>query len=137
MQGAVSGETCAVKLYDTRRNGSVSAYFHEKCCLQALQTRASVVCFMVAGRLQDTLYPGIGTSFAGKPVSNLSGAQYRAAKKALDSVHAVGVCHEDIRLSNILFALDGSCLLADFARCVQGASQDEMKREHLEMSKLR
>ena len=81
--------------------------------------------------------PVIVTSFAGKPVSNLSGAQFRAVKKALDSVHAVGVCHGDIRLSNILFALDGSCRLADFAHCVQGASQDQMKREHLELSKLR
>lgn len=137
MQGAVAGETCAVKLYDTRRNGSISAYFHEKCCLQALQTRASVVRFMVAGRLQDTLYPVIVTSFAGKPVSKLSGAQFRAAKKALDSVHAVGVCHGDIRLSNILFALDRSCLLAHFAHCVQGASQEQMKREHLELLNLR
>ncbi|KAA6418757.1 MAG: hypothetical protein FRX49_11245 [Trebouxia sp. A1-2] len=105
-QGAVAGETCAVKLYDSRRNESVSAYFHEKCCLQALQTRASVVRFMVAGRLQDTVYPVTVTSFAGKPVSNLSRAQFRAAKEALDSVHAIGVCHGDIRRSNIIFALD-------------------------------
>ncbi|KAL0043295.1 hypothetical protein WJX79_000713 [Trebouxia sp. C0005] len=104
--GAVAGETCAVKLYDSRRNESVSAYFHEKCCLQALQTRASVVRFMVAGRLQDTVYPVTVTSFAGKPVSNLSRAQFRAAKEALDSVHAIGVCHGDIRRSNIIFALD-------------------------------
>lgn len=95
-----------MKLYDSRRNESVSAYFHEKCCLQALQTRASVVRFMVAGRLQDTVYPVTVTSFAGKPVSNLSRAQFRAAKEALDSVHAIGVCHGDIRRSNIIFALD-------------------------------
>ena len=65
---------------------------------------------MVVGRLQDTLYPAIVTSFAGKPVSNLSRAQLRASKEALDGVHTVGVYHGNIRLSNILFALETTCI---------------------------
>ena len=58
MQGLVAGKECTVKLYDSRRPGGLSVYFHEKShCLQA---QAFVVCFIkMAGRLQDTSYPCI------------------------------------------------------------------------------
>ena len=136
VQGGVAGEKCAVKLYDTRRPGGLIAYFHEKRCLQALQTRASIVCFKTAGRLQNTLYPCVVTSFAGQPVSKLSYAQRRAAIEALGSLHAIGVCHGDIRLPNILFKQDGSCLFADLAHCVMESSKDEQQREKLQLSNL-
>ena len=126
MQGAVAGEVCVVKLYDTRRNESISAYFPEKRCLQALQTRASVVRFMVCR--MDSISGIASQQSVGCPIS--------CSQEGIGH-HAVGVCHGDIRLSNIFLALDGSCRLADFAHCVQGASQDQMKREHLELSKLR
>ena len=29
LAGALAGETCVVKLYDSRRNGSISVYFRE------------------------------------------------------------------------------------------------------------
>lgn len=125
-----------MKLYDSQRSGSLKAYFQEKRCLQALDTRASVVHFNMAGRLQDTLYPCIATYFAGKPVRKLSCAQRSAARKALNSLHAVGACHGDIRLSNILFDEDGSCLLADLAHCVMDSTKYQQQLDRLQLSKL-
>lgn len=136
MQGAVAGKECAVKLYDSQRPGGLSVYFHEKHCLQALENRAFVVRFKMAGRLQDTSYPCIVTAFAGKPVSKLSHAQRRTANEALTSLHAIGACHGDIRLPNFLFKQDDSCLLADLAHCVMDSSQDQWRREKLQLSKL-
>ena len=136
MQGAVAGKKCAVKLYDTQRSGGLSVFFHEKHCLQALENRACIVHFKMAGRLQDALYPCIVTEFAGKPVSKLSRAQRRAANEALTSLHAVGACHGDIRLPNFLFQEDGSCLLADLAHCVMKSSQDQQQHEKLQLSRL-
>lgn len=136
MQGGVAGKRCAVKLYDSQRPGSLKAYFQEKRCLQALDMRASVVHLRMAGRLQDTLYPCIATCFAGKPVRKLSRAQRSAASKALNSLHAVGACHGDIRLSNILFDEDGSCLLADLAHCIMDATKDQQQLEKLQLSNL-
>ena len=136
MQGAVAGTECAVKLYDNQRPGGLSVYFHEKHCLQVLETQASVVRFKMAGRLQDTSYPCIVTAFAGKPVSKLSRAERHAANEALTSLHAIGACHGDIRLPNFLFKQDGSCLLADLAHCVLKSSQDQQECEQLQLSKL-
>lgn len=118
MQGVVAGKNCAVKLYDSQRPGILGVYFHEKHCLQALETRALVVRFKMAGRMQDTSYPCIVTAFAGKPVDKLSRAQRRTANQALASLHAIGACHGDVRLPNFLFKQDGSCLLADLVHCV-------------------
>lgn len=136
MQGDVAGTRCAVKLYDSERPGSLKAYFQEKRCLQALDMRASVVHLNKAGRLQDTLYPCIATDFAGKPVKKLSRAQRSAASKALNGLHALGACHGDIRLSNILFNDDGSCLLADLAHCVMDSTKHQQQLEKLQLSKL-
>ena len=136
LQGAVAGKKCAVKLYDNQRPTGLSIYFHEKHCLQALGNRACVVHFEMAGRLQDTSYLCIVTEFAGKPVSKLSRAQRRTANEALTSLHAVGVCHGDIRLPNFLFKQDGSCLLADLAHCVMKSSQEQQDDEKLQLSQL-
>ena len=136
MQGCVAGKRCAVKLYDSQRPGSVKAYFQEKHSLQALDTRASVVRFNMAGRLQDTLYPCIATYFAEKPVMKLSRAQRSAASKALNSLHSIGACHGDIRLSNIMFDEHGSCSLADLAHCVMEPTKDQQQLEKLQLSKL-
>lgn len=136
LQGHVAGKVCAVKLYDSRRPGALQAYFHEKLCLQALRSRATVVLFQKAGRLQNTLYPCIVTRFAGEPVPSLSCAQRTAAKKALGSLHAAGVCHGDLRLPNILFQQDGSCLLADLAHCVMNSSESARQQEQLQLSYL-
>ena len=136
MQGVAEDEKYAVKLYDNRYPEAINAYFHEKRCLQALGGCASIVHFKMAGRLQDTLYPCIVTTFAGSPVSQLSRHQRRAASKALDRLHAIGASHGDIRLPNILFKQDGSCLLADLAHCVMEASQEEKQQDKSHLSTL-
>lgn len=136
VQGYVAGKACAVKLYDSRRPGALQAYFQEKCCLQALRSQASIVVFQMAGRLQNTLYPCIVTAFAGHPVTRLSSAQRTAAKKALGSLHDAGACHGDVRLPNILFQQDGSCLLADLAHCVLSSSLSAQQQEKLQLSRL-
>ncbi len=136
MQGVVEGEEYAVKLYDNRQPEAIKAYFHEKKCLQALGACASIVDFKMAGRLQDTLYPCIVTSFAGSPVSRLSRHQRRAANQASDGLHVVGAAHGDIRLPNLLFKQDGSCHSADLAHCVMEPSQEEKQQDKSQLSTL-
>lgn len=115
---------------------ALEASSHEKHCLQALETRALVVRFKMAGHVQDISYPCIVTAFAGKPVSKLSHAQRRTANEGLTSLHATGACHGDIRLPYFLFKQDGSCLLADLAHCVMDSTKDQQQREKLQLSRL-